>query len=278
MSPFLRYVGGKRWLVEQLAPKIIACKPRLYVEPFLGAGAIALALPKTIPMLLADYSEPLINLWVHIQRTPHLVSAIAEAALANCGNNREGYLVAREHFNSLTASYGDGPPLEALERAGLMLYLNATNYNGVWRENKSGGYNVPFGDVKRPAISSLDELIAISDHLGAAKLVHADFAEPIEELLSEDMHGVVIYADPPYHAGFDDYIAGGFPDEEHQRLADTLFDAVERGATVYTTNADTEFIRKLYKHARSIEIVMEARNVAQKTDSRKAVSCLLIEV
>lgn len=279
LLPFLRWPGGKRWLVDQLVPKILADKPALYVEPFLGAGAIALALPKTIPMLLNDYSAPLINLWRCIQRTPHLVAAMARACLENLGNTREGYYLARDHFNSLDATVDDGPAIEALERAALMLYLNSTSYNGVWRENKSGGYNVPFGSVKNPAICDVDELLAISDHLGAANITNKSYEDVFDVLCVFPEDGLtVVYADPPYHAGFDDYIAGGFSDEQHEQLADRLFDLANRGVKVYTTNADTPFICKLYKNAIYMDVVMEARNVAQKTPSRKAVNCLLIEV
>lgn len=277
LAPFLRWPGGKRWLVDKLVPEILACKPTLYVEPFLGAGAIALALPIALPKLLSDFSEPLINVWKLIQESPRVVHTVAQMILNNCGNTSEGYLLAREHFNSLVPPYD---AMTAIERAALMLYLNATSYNGVWRESKKSGYNVPFGRVKTPAISDGDELVAISEHLVAARIYHEDYRKIIASLAFRtfgklDDERVVIYADPPYHGGFDDYLAGGFSDEQHRELADMLHDAADAGFKVFSTNADTEYIRSLYQWAQ-LEIIDESRNVAQKVKSRKAVACLLI--
>lgn len=270
LSPPLRYVGGKRWLVERLVPEILSLKPKLYVEPFLGAGAIALGMPREFPMVLSDASEPLMNLWLGIQRVPKLVGAMARSIFANCGNTREGYLLAREHFNSLQGEIDEG--MAGIERAALMLYLNATGYNGVWRENSKGRMNVPFGDVKHPSISTDDELIEISHHLAGSTILCADYAAVIENV---GLDRTIVFADSPYHGGFDDYIAGGFSDEEHRKLAEVLHDAVDRGVKVFATNADTEFIRQLYSWAK-IENIEESRNVAQKVASRKAVGCLLI--
>lgn len=276
LSPFLRYVGGKRWLVDRLVPEILACKPTLYVEPFLGAGAIALALPPELPKLLSDFSEPLINLWNQVQESPRLVCTVARMIFNNCGNTKEGYLLAREHFNSLVPPYD---AMTAVERAGLMLYLNATGYNGVWRESKKSGYNVPFGRVKNVAISDDDELRAISATVACARIFHEDYKRILESLVDtapgDGEERVVIYADPPYHGGFDAYLAGGFADEQHRELAGLLRLAVEQGIKVFATNADTEFIRSLYSWAK-LEVIDESRNVAQKVKSRKAVPCLLI--
>lgn len=281
LSPPLRFVGGKSWLVSRLVPEILSHKPKLYVEPFLGAGAIALAMPRGQRMILSDFSEPLMNLWMQICRRPRLVAGRARMLLAMYGNTREGYNEARDRFNRLDgmarnpspADAGPVGPTDAVECAALLLYLNATGYNGVMRVNKKGRFNVPFGTVKSPSICDGDELEAIANHFTNTKLLWADYREVLDEI--RGANDAVAFCDPPYHAGFDDYIAGGFDDDEHRDLAERLHRVAESGVKVYATNAGTEFIRQIYSWA-TLESVEEDRNVAQKVKSRKAVPCLLI--
>lgn len=281
LSPFIRWAGGKRWLVDKLVPEIVACKPRLYVEPFLGAGAIALALASVSPvtMLLSDYSQPLINLWTMVVTKPTLVAAQALMVQERYGNNRAGYLEARKRFNAIQIE--EAWPPDQIEAAALMLYLNTVNYNGLWRMGKRG-YNVPFGDVKNPSVPPVDELLTVQAAMLQQTISCRSFDEqlqlPLRAIEGTDrrLEGVVIFADPPYHDGFDSYVQGGFTDEQHAQLAGLLQRHAEAGARVFATNADTDFIREIYAWAK-IEEIVESRNVAQKVESRRRkAKCLLI--
>lgn len=270
LRPFLRWPGGKQWLAEQLADEIMAMQPLAYHEPFVGAGAVALALPSTVDLHLSDWSEPLINLWQMVGRHPKVVASLLVEIIRKYGNEQEGYLSARALFNQY--------PPNGTRAAALMLYLNARSFNGLWRENKRGGYNVPWGQIRAPRIVTADELVDISERLRNATIRHSSFVDRIAGVGA----GEAIYADPPYASipgkkqkSYVAYTASGFTDEQQAQLASQLEAADARGVHVWATNSDTPLIRSLYSWA-DLTPLAEPRPIAASALARGDAHCLLI--
>jgi len=204
-----------------------------YIEPFLGGGAIALdlGLPN---MLLGDNCQPLITTYFAIRKSPSAV-AWALKSLVDRGTDKESYLRVR-------AEESRSPVIAAAR----FLYLNRFGFNGLYRENRKGKFNVPHGgDRSSASVPDVEALTAVSNALKGAELRLADFRETIAAARAGD----VVYADSPYYDTFSGYTAGGFADEEHVALAAALYAAHERGAAVIASNSDHERVRELYSWA-----------------------------
>lgn len=271
-APFLRWVGSKRWLAPTLAPWV---RERLhsdgvYCEPFLGAGTVALALDMQVPrMYLGERCHALSGLWWWLQRD---AGAVADClARATWQNTADGYAAVVKAFNELD-HFDEHDPTPSV----MMLWLNHTCFNGVYRENRAGKYNVPWGKRKTIALPSRETLVAVGHHLQRTELrAGCDYAETLE--LAGLGPGSVVYADPPYDGTFTSYTSFGFGDKEQAELADNLRYLVSRGVAVATTNSDTPFIRGLYPTgAWNVQTVSEPRSVAARGSSRTRAPCLLI--
>jgi DNA adenine methylase len=266
MKPFLRWVGGKKWLTPTLVPKLAAAisPTGRYIEPFLGGGAIALALAECLPsagFLLNDFSEPLVRTWQWVTRSPLSVDRELRK-LAETGSDPAAYKVVRAAYNVERAH---------LAKAAQFLYLNATSFNGVYRENQKGLYNVPHGRTVSSFIST-ETLEAVSKLLLARTRFSCGDFEP---LVAQAKAGDAVFADPPYDGVFGDYTAQGFSTADQGRLAAVLKRASDRGAAIYATNADTPLIRELYGWA-TVGVVAETRNVAASATARVKAECVLI--
>jgi DNA adenine methylase len=233
-----------------------------YIEPFLGGGAIALALGAS-RMTLGDIEAPLIEVYRELQTGWRKVSERLVAFIAQ-GTDSTSYARVR----SLR-------PRSASTRAARLLYLNRLCFNGLYRTNRQGDFNVPYGRYANPSFPSADHLRIFSAGLKYSRLVCQDFAETIALAKAGDF----VYADPPYHstaAGFISYHQIPFTESSQIRLADALRSAVRRGAWVLTTNADTEFVRTAYSWA-SFEVTHERRAINSIPSARGGVPCLLIK-
>jgi DNA adenine methylase len=284
MEPIFRWAGGKRWLSKGIAEEIAQIKPTVYVEPFLGAGAVALAVEAEWYML-GDANDALVNLWRHIVDFPELTYLMTRQIEHEYTHSEEGYAGARNLFNALRAEGNlvRGPEYEAdrdlmryarLQLAALMLYLLAHGYNGLWRENGSGEYNVPFGGhhQRRFRYPSEEDILAVSRKLrGKVTFFPADF----EELINTAPEGSVIYGDPPYVETFNQYTKERFPEETHRRLADALHRAADCGVHVFASNSDHPLVHEIYGWAK-IEDVAERWSVGSKGERRGKKPCLLI--
>lgn len=281
-EPFIRWAGGKRQLVPMLLPVIreaLVARLRrsgtsapIYVEPFLGAGAVALAvcsaMPDWIDAQLSDYCDPLVNAWQWIKRAPRVVHERLLQRM-ELGTSKDDYLAARFEFNNSRASF---------ERAILFLYLSQLCFNGLWRVNPKGEFNVPYGDGRRGgSIVSVDALLAVQRTTAIAKIERADAMQAIRRISRQAQCArSVIYADPPYDEGFVDYTENGFDEEMQRELANTLRLASERGAAVIANNANTALVREIYSWADQIEPVDERRAIAADGAKRQAAKCVLI--
>jgi DNA adenine methylase len=260
--PPLKWVGSKRWLVPMLSPCIherLAVTKGRYIEPFLGGAAIALdlGLPN---MLLGDTCKPLIATYQAIRKSPAAV-AWALQALVDKGTDKESYLRVRAD-----------EPRSPVVAAARFLYLNKFGFNGLYREGPTGKFNVPHGgDRSKARLPDAATLEAVGLALKGADLRVADFRDTIAAATEGD----VVYADSPYYDTFSGYTAGGFSDEDHEALADALYGAYTRGATVIASNSDHERVRELYSWA-FVTAVHERHAVGATAARRGLRSAVLI--
>ena len=257
MKPFLKWAGGKAALLEQYAPYIPA-NFNHYYEPFVGGGAMFFHLtPKRAS--LSDANPELINAYVQVRDRPQeLIDALFGHWKAH--SNEHYYLVRG----------ADPLELTTMERAARFVYLNKTCFNGLYRENKKGQFNVPIGRYKNPAICDRDAIMAASKALKGVEIYHAGWAgvDPIA--------GDFVFLDPPYHLpGSFKYDRYGFGPIEHTALRDLATHWRASGVQVLLANSDCEFIRDLYSDWKQIEIKRNG-NISSKKDGRQPVGELLM--
>jgi DNA adenine methylase len=265
----IRWAGGKRWLAVKLAREIEEAKPKVYAEPFLGGGAVALTVPSYIPKVLSDINPTLMDFWMCVQRSP--ITLIEELGRIEheFGNDSLGYETARTTLNRCIPERRD----MWFRRAALFLYINARCFNGLWRTNSSGKFNVPWGKIESPSSIDVDEAKALSQYLKNVKLHCGDYRRVLYNYVSLD--GAAIYVDPPYHDTFTAYAKEAFGETAQRELAEDLRYYVQRGAKIWTTNNDTELIREIYSWAR-VEQTDEHHCVGATGDRRGKRACLLI--
>lgn len=238
LQPFLKWAGGKRQLLPQIREQIPA-RFKKYFEPFVGAGAVWFALqPKRA--YISDANAELINCYRVIRDNP-------EELLKDI----------HKHKNTSTYFYKirelDRTPefknLSPVERASRIIFLNKTCYNGLFRVNRKGHFNAPFGDYQNPLI--VDDIVirAVSKYLQSKdiKIEVEDFAAACARARKGDF----VYLDPPYDpisdtASFTGYNFGRFGKEEQRRLKGVVDDLTRRGCMVLLSNSATDFIKGLY--------------------------------
>lgn len=268
-QPFLKWVGGKRRLVPRLSKLLPANAAFLrHIEPFAGGGAFFFARSTTsIPGRLTD-TNPNLMLTYKVVRDDvgNLLSHLADLA--------RGHSTAR--YYEVRARYNAGHYACAAELAAIFIYLNKTCFNGLYRVNRSGQFNVAAGRYKTPNILDEAGLIAASAHLRTTDLARA----PFEATLTEAGEGDFVYLDPPYEplsstANFCSYAATGFSAADQKRLRDASKAAADRGAKVMVSNSDTPLIRSLYRDW-TIERISAPRSVSCKVATREPVTELII--
>lgn len=265
----VRYVGGKNWLVDRLVREIHSTSPQRYIEPFVGGGAIALNIRDTIPKYLGDTNAVVMDLWRCLRSAPEALLEELGRVEKRYGDTNEGYLNARQELNSMILSTR---PMW-IRRAAIFLYLNARSFNGIWRVNERGLYNVPYGKIKKPSSIDLEEAKVIQQSLLRAQLITGDYAKVLDFV--NGMQHTAIYADPPYDGTFEGYSANGFDEADQRALAAHLKACVTRGARVWATNADTPLIREIYSWAEIISL-QEQHSVGATAARRGKRNCVLI--
>lgn len=231
VEPFLKWPGGKRWLVSQYSDLLPRGFQR-YFEPFLGGGAVFFYLSPKQP-ILSDTNGELINTYRCLKTN---ASAI----------NDQLSQLNKKHSTSLYYRIRDTQPLDSVERAVRFLYLNRTCFNGIYRVNKRGEFNVPMGGKTLVAYpDGYLEMVAV--HLKHASIRVADFEETIDKAGEGDF----IFVDPPYtvmhnNNNFVKYNASLFAWSDQIRLSAAVKRATRRGAQIMISNADHESVWKLY--------------------------------
>lgn len=230
--PFLKWPGGKRWFVsghDNFLPK----KFKRYIEPFLGGGSVFFHL-KPKRSILGDVNADLIATYQSVREDWAGVERLLQRH-------------QRKHKESHYYLIRDTEPQDDIERAARLIYLNRTCFNGVYRVNRSGKFNVPMGD-RESVLFDNDDFEEISRLLANADLQVADFEDLINEAKEDDL----VFADPPYTVrhninGFIKYNENLFSWKDQIRLANALMRARDRGARIVSTNANHSSVRGLYR-------------------------------
>lgn len=241
-APLLKWAGGKRQLRTELL-KRLPNRWATYYEPFIGGGALLVELAnrdRLTKAVIGDLNAELVNLYRVVQQDPDgLVQALAGTKFRN---DPDSFRQLRMEFNALI-----GTRKRPVDRAALLVYLNKHSYNGLWRVNRKGRYNVPFGKHPRMSLPSPESVHAFSRMLCGVSLFHADF----EYVVRTAKAGDFVYFDPPYHplsrtACFTDYTTGGFSFRDQERLARVFCRLSERGVRAMLSNSCTPEIEELY--------------------------------
>lgn len=271
LRPIVKWAGGKR----QLLPSIRSLLPSAdwtraaYFEPFIGGAALLLALTPDNGAI-NDVNPELINVYQMIKQQPdQLIEALRQH------RNDEGYYYEIRAWDRNQEAYA---ALSPIERAARLIYLNRTCYNGLYRVNAGGQFNVPFGKYKRPNIIRETTIRSMSSYLNRAniRIMDGDFAEAVQEARAGDF----VYFDPPYDtltstATFTSYAKGGFGRPEQQRLANVFKELSERGVYVMLSNHATDYIHQLYEGYR-IHTVKARRSINSKGDGRGVINEVII--
>jgi len=269
-KPFLRWVGSK----VQLLPVLREWMPKrfsVYAEPFIGGGALFF---NTRPRhaTLSDTNSRLVRTYQAIRND---VDAVI-AALRIYADGHERCLVAGTAEQLYYHVRGIEPDaMSDTDLAAWFIYLNKTNFNGIWRVNRSGQFNVPYGHRKSPLICDEITLRACAEALQRATIVHRDFKETNVPPTS------FVYFDPPYAplsatSDFTSYTAEGFSAQDQKDLRDLALRLKNRGVYVLLSNSSAPLIRELYKDHFEIREVPARRNVNADASGRGAVTELLI--
>jgi DNA adenine methylase len=237
--PILKWAGGKSRLVSHITarlPKSI----ETYYEPFVGGAAVFFSLAASgrfRQAILSDRNRDLVEVYRVIQENVESVITLLDEHRSR--HSEEEYYRVREL---------DPGDLGPAGRAARLIYLNKTGYNGLFRVNRSGKFNVPYGRYKNPNICDAENLRAASTALSGVKLRELDFADACVKAKPGD----AVYFDPPYDpvsktASFTSYHSEPFGKEEQERLAELFSDLADRGVVTVLSNSDTRLTRKLYR-------------------------------
>lgn len=273
-KPFLKWVGGKGRLLDQLMPYFAEARKDegKYFEPFFGGGAVFFALAP-VSGQINDINKGLIGAYRNVKSNVDAVIAelkvIEQEYLSLDAEARQDYYYERR------AEY-NAESHETIRKTSLLIFLNKTCFNGVYRENKSGGFNVPHGRYANPTICDEDTLRTTSKALQYVVISSGSF----EDAVKDAKEGDFVYFDPPYYpltptSSFTSYSADNFLDDDQRRLKRVMDDLTARGVKVAMSNSWTPFIIDLYKDYRQVQI-MAGRSINSVGTKRGKVAEILV--
>ncbi len=268
IKPLLRWAGGKRKLAPticDLFPTEFWFGPGRYFEPFVGGGAVALEVAKkrsSKEFYLSDSNDDLINLYKTVQSEPEKL--IAYISNKKFSNTSDCYYEVRSTVET-----------DPIARAARTLYLNATCFNGLYRTNAAGSFNVPFGKLANPDFVKTELIFELSTLLKDAVFSTQNFDEFLE--IHKPIKGDVVYLDPPYvplssTASFTAYAKAGFGLDDQKYLAKVIHQLVENDVSVVLSNSYTDLTMEIFADTglRFFKVSM-MRSIAAKAQSRNSV-------
>jgi DNA adenine methylase len=270
VTPVVKWVGGKR----QITNEIVKYVPKFstYYEPFLGGGAVLFELQPKVAVV-NDINLELINIYKVIKNNiDELIENLKEHEL----KNGEAYFYRireqdrdKERYNLLTQT----------QRASRLIYLNKTCYNGLFRVNKAGQFNTPFGNYKNPNIVNEYTLKAVSNYFNKIRITFT--CKDFDEALKGARKGAFVYLDPPYDpisdtASYTGYDKGGFDQNDQIRLKNICDKLNEKGIKFLLSNSATNFIKDLYKDKYIIKIIQAKRVINSKANKRGEIDEVLV--
>ena len=268
VRPLLKWAGGKRQLLPQLRSYYPVHFTR-YIEPFFGSGAVFFDLLNTGRLrgrcaALADVNPDLIGCYRAVRDdVAEVIRALGALAREHACRGNELYYEVRERFNDMRAA-GGLRGLYTPEMAAMLIYLNRTGFNGLFRQNRDGAFNVPAGRYLNPRICDPDHLRAVA-HAWQQRGVRIELAS-FDATLAQAGRGDFVYCDPPYAplsrtASFAHYTAGGFTALDQLRLQQAVIMAAQRGATVVLSNSSAPEIVTGYTTPEAADAGLVVRTV-----------------
>lgn len=260
--PFLKWAGGKNQLISQYRPYFPE-RFSTYYEPFLGGGAIFFFL-QPHHSLLMDINSELVNAYCCVRNQ-------VEALIAKLKEHRDCHN-PDYYYSVRSRPYGS-----EIERAARLIYLNKTCFNGLYRENSKGQFNVPIGSYKNPMIYDPELLYAAAEALQQAQIKTGPFDTILEYAHSSNDF---VYFDPPYYplsatSKFTSYNRYAFTQADQLRLRDTFIELAQRGVKVMLSNSDCSFIRELYAGF-PIHTITASRSINSNAERRGKITEVLV--
>lgn len=253
--PILKWAGGKSGLIKQLLP-LFPNQFTRYFEPFFGGGAVFFALNSKGASFLNDANPELIELYEVVREAPRLLARALDS-------------LSEQYSEDFYYSLREKKPELKVDRAARTVFLNKTGFNGLYRQNSKGDFNVPFGKrVRCPVLYELDNLHRVAAVLRNAVLSTQDFEAVIDQAVAGDF----VYCDPPYEplsrtSSFNAYQRGGFSQEDQRRLKAACLRARSRGVSIVLSNSSADFIKELYSDC-DIRSISARRAINSKGSSR----------
>lgn len=269
-EPFIKWAGGKGQLLSQLA-RYYPPSVKRYFEPFIGSAAVFFDVHRRFQpryTLLSDTNAELVNCYKVVRDDP-------EAVIRLLGRHKKLHRErGSEHYYAVRELQTES--LAPAQRAARFIYLNKTCYNGLYRVNSAGQFNVPMGRYKNPNILDHTGLRAASKALQGVHLTVQDFSDCLPKIRTGDF----VYGDPPYFprsatSNFTGYTEGGFGLEQQERLATFALAAGSKGCRVMLSNSETPDVRSLYRGFR-LHTVSARRAINSNGRARGPISELVI--
>lgn len=269
-SPLIKWAGGKRQLLGRIDERMPENYGRYY-EPFLGGGALFFHLQPD-DATINDLNPALINLYVQVRDSCDVYEQLLSEMDSEMPEDKLGakdyYYAMRDRYNTLLAS-----ATYNTETAALLTFINKHCFNGLYRVNAKGSFNVPFNNSLRPSYDSVNTG-AVSAALGRARIMCGDFTEAVTDAKAGDF----VFFDSPYaplnDTSFEAYTKEGFLEGDHRRLACLFRELDERGCLLMLTNHDTPLIRELYDRYR-IDVVEVSRAINSDASKRRGTEVII---
>lgn len=254
IKPILKWAGGKTQMLTELLPRVPERYGK-YIEPFFGGGALFFALqPRNA--VIADSNPEIINCYRQVANDTEAVIR----QLLTYKNTEECFYKVREQ---------DWQTLDPVKAAARTIFLNKTCFNGLYRVNRRGQFNTPFGHYKNPKICDAGALRAAAEVLRNATIICADYIDVLEQYTEA---GDFVFLDPPYvpvsaYADFKRYTKEQFREGDHRNLAEQVEKLRQRGCYVIETNSSAPLVYELYRPYQ-IEVIQTKRSISSKAETR----------
>jgi DNA adenine methylase len=252
IKPFIKYCGGKTKLLSYIIENLPVTEFKNYFEPFVGGGSVLFeVISKDISYkcdrkyTISDINDNLINCYEVIKS--NVEDLITELNKDIYENVSDKYYLGRTRFNEI--KFSDNNML-SIEKAALFIYMNKCGYNGMYRENSQGIYNIPFGKMKNPKICDIQTLTNVSNYLKNVHIACCEYQYILDLIEKDDF----VYLDPPYDDTFTDYTNNKFGQDEQKLLKIFIDKLTIKGVYVMLSNSATDFIKNLYKDYKQINL------------------------
>jgi DNA adenine methylase len=277
--PLLKWVGGKRELLPELRRFYDGLEFNNYFEPFFGGGSVYLDIIKSFGIekrnqsYINDFNTDLVNLLKDVRENPNQVIEYLYE-LKNDYETNDFYYI-RDRFNGIDREKRITEKYEGIKRSSSLLILNRTCFNGLYRVNKSGLFNVPSGKYKNPRLINEENILLFSSVLPPKEnILNIDFSE-INNIQKDDL----VYFDPPYQpinktSSFTEY-SGSFGEDKQIELFNYFSELDKKGVFVILSNSSTDFIHDLYKEFDPFRVYC-SRNINSKSDGRGKVEEVVV--